>query len=356
MSQNRNLTIDFIKGLAILGIVFCHAVQVIPEINTYVFHFCRFGQNGCQIFFFFTGLLLVLKFNKEFLSFSPFLKKRLGWVMVPWSLAVIIYYCLTNYFVDKQSFPYLTNTSISSIVINLLFLNGLFMSANNNVVLGGWYLGTLTIIWVMFPYLFKLKRKYGNRLLFFGIPSCLLCVVILKLVFGLSIGRNSFLYFSFFTQLPCVIIGMYYSEISENFMSKSKITQLLLTLAIFIVFVVLFYKPINFSAIITPILICLLIAFILPKINVINNKITKAISYLGQKSLYIYLYHVFIVWHFQYYAYKYILSMTEINHTLLFFALLPVELILIIFVSNIVEIINCETKTLYNKIFNQSPK
>ena len=83
MEQNRNFTIDFIKGLAILGIVLCHTVQVIPEINPYVFQICRLGQLGCQVFFFFTGYLLAQKFEKVLIPCNLFLKKRLGGYWYP---------------------------------------------------------------------------------------------------------------------------------------------------------------------------------------------------------------------------------------------------------------------------------
>ena len=56
---------------------------------------------------------------------------------------------------------------------------------------------------------------------------------------------------------------------------------------------------------------------------------------------------MFIVWHFQYLAYKYILNLYEINHTLLFFMLLPIEFGLIMLLSIIVEMVDNSVK---NKI------
>ena len=260
--------------------------------------------------------------------------------MVPWWLAIFLYYCVTTFGVDKQTFPYLTDTRVSSIIINALFLNGLFPSANNKVVLGGWYLGTLVIIWLLFPYLFKLKLKYTNKLIIIGIPICAATAIILKLSLGLSWDRNSFLYFSFLIQLPCVLIGMFYKEINKFFQDKNKNFRVILTVVTLIVLVVFFYKPFYFTSLITPILTSLLIIFILPYIDIKENRITKTVAYFGEKSLYIYLYHVFVVWHFQYFAYRYILNYAEINHTMLFFMLLPIEFILIMFVSIIGEMVN----------------
>ena len=258
-------------------------------------------------------------------------------MIVPWYLSILLYFLTTNYLVDMKTFPYLTNTKFFPVAINFFFLNGLVAFANNNVVLGGWYLGTLVIIWLLFPILFKLRVKYENKLIYVGIPLCLLAVVVLSLMLNLSIGRNSFLYFSFLTQLPCVILGMFYIEISKVFYNYGKIQRLFIILITAVLHVALFYKPIYFSAILTPILTSLLVTFLLPIIKIKENIITKIFLYFGKKSLYIYLFHVFIVWHFQYYAYKQVLSFVEINHTLLFWALLLIEFLLIMLICEIVE-------------------
>lgn len=68
--MHRNHNIDFIKGLAIFGIVLCHASQIIPDINIVIKKLCQLGQLGCQVFFFFTGYLLLSNFNNNFLSHS----------------------------------------------------------------------------------------------------------------------------------------------------------------------------------------------------------------------------------------------------------------------------------------------
>lgn len=61
MTQGRDETIDFVKGIAILAIMLCHASQVIPELSPYFQIIFGFGQIGCQVFFFFTGYLMTKK-------------------------------------------------------------------------------------------------------------------------------------------------------------------------------------------------------------------------------------------------------------------------------------------------------
>ena len=78
MEQDRNQTIDFIKGFSILGIVLCHAIQVIPGINRYFFQVLRLGQLGCQLFFFLSGYLMFVKFEGEKMSYFYFLKRKIG--------------------------------------------------------------------------------------------------------------------------------------------------------------------------------------------------------------------------------------------------------------------------------------
>ena len=98
-------------------------------------------------------------------------------------------------------------------IINLFFLNGLIPgSANNNVVLGGWFVGTLVIFYILFPLMHKLyfclpKYRYVLFPSVISLLSFTAMYIIGELDERLYCSNNSFAYFSFVNQLPVFALG-----------------------------------------------------------------------------------------------------------------------------------------------------
>lgn len=210
----RDKSIDFLKGTAIIAIMLCHSTQIVNTINVYFQFLSSFGQLGCQVFFFISGYLMSKKHLNISVELKPikFMFDKVG-VIIPWYLAILLYQEMSivcKYFFDD--FTLLTNSNPIDIVINCLFLNGVVPRANNNVVFGGWYLGTLFIVWLLFPFLHILFIKHGEKTIIVLGVICIMSMIYLGCLFGYkTINRNTFLYFSFVNQLPCVLYGMLFS-------------------------------------------------------------------------------------------------------------------------------------------------
>ena len=141
----------------------------------------------------------------------------------------------------------------------MLFLNGLVPSANNNVVPGGWYTGTLAVIWIIYPIICKASEKCNNKSVFFSwlIVLCCICGVVVGVVCNVdTVARNSFWYFSFINQLPCILIGMIVAE------KKDKCISPILATMLFVVAIIIFMMRIPFGAIFTPVLVSLCVGTI----------------------------------------------------------------------------------------------
>ena len=214
----RDRTIDFLKGLAIIGIVMCHASQP-TELNGLIKLAFSFGQWGCQVFFFFSGYLMYKHYiNEKHITPFSFLVNKIKGVTIPWYLSIFMFIIIGFIGANGVDIYYQTNTSISSIIINALFLNGIVKFANNNVVPGGWYIGTLAIIWLVFPIYCRICEKIKNKTKFMSF-TVILCWIIMCCigVFGGSqiVVRNTFAYFSFVNQFQCIVCGMLAIEIKE---------------------------------------------------------------------------------------------------------------------------------------------
>lgn len=324
--MQRDSSIDLLKGIAIWGIIICHASSVIDGVNATVYQICRLGQLGCQFFFFFTGYLMFFS-KTEKKPYFKYMGDKIKGIIIPWYIMIFLYVVIML-LVDLMNMEcsYETNTNWIAIIVNCLFLNGIIPFANNNVVLGGWYIGTLVIIWAIFPLISWFYKKLGIKILYIGIFSCVFIMVLMGILLGQSyIARNGFMYFSFVNQLPCVLYGMIYAcnEKKGGHSVKSDVLRLCLLIPSLFV---LFYMDIPFNAVIYPVVMCKIVGIIWRITKSFyreDNKgaIAKYLVSSGRNSLYLYLTHVIVVWYIQDIIWKLFLKPNTIDPTLAFFVL-----------------------------------
>jgi peptidoglycan/LPS O-acetylase OafA/YrhL len=106
--------------------------------------------------------------------------------------------------------------SFENIVSNLFFIHGFYSPANNNIVPGGWSIGTEMAFYLVFPILFFIARKKINESFInvaiwiaLGFFSSQIVLLILKLN-GINIVNNNFVYFNLINQIPVFFIGIGY--------------------------------------------------------------------------------------------------------------------------------------------------
>ncbi len=132
-------------------------------------------------------------------------------------------------FPDDLSQPAVYNWP--SVLVNLLFVNGLCPFANNWVVPGGWTIGCEFLFYAMFPFLFFLARP-DKRVLAATVIVSFAATAALFWIFKANhlesyLGENRFLYFLISTQMPCFLLGMAYFFYG----SRAKMWHILVLLA-----------------------------------------------------------------------------------------------------------------------------
>ena len=166
-----------------------------------------------------TGYLLAASYEKRPIEnkCKYLLKKYIG--LAPgYCLALVVYVVLNLLFqMAFDGSPYRTEYSAAGIVINVAFLHGLVPFCNNTIVPGGWYVGTLMLIYALLPFVFPLlrRRTYAYRIAPF--VSCVLALVVGVIVGILDpslVGNNSFYYYSIICQTPALLMGvvLYYER------------------------------------------------------------------------------------------------------------------------------------------------
>lgn len=336
--------INYYKGIAILMVVMIHTSQRF-YLEQPLLNITKFGDLGCQIFFTLSAFCLCLSQEKKKLSYIDFLKNRLKRIAVGYWLTVILGIGLARlcvFFTGKNHL--LISMNPFDVIANLLFVNGLCpASANNLVVRGGWFIGTLVIFYSIFPLLFRCITRTSIR------PFVVLIICTLMPLFNyiiwviieefniLSLHFNDsyIYYFSFINQMPSFALGIYmYLLYSINKNNDKMHPIYYIWFSIFMVLLILFkYSGYELKGIFTPYLVSIsfIYLFEITRRNINNKRIyTKFISAIGKKSFNIYLLNTFIAWELGTLVSK---VLSSFNQSIVYLFWFPVAVILLYLLS-----------------------
>lgn len=240
------------------------------------------------------------------------------------------------------------NTEPGSVGANFCLIHGLIPTeANNKVVKGGWYVGTLVILYLLFPLMRKLYEKCASKtnglvfILVVQVVSFFLLASINLAYPSLTLSNNKFLYFSFINQLPCFCFGIWLYDLYKNGRINSVKHPLVKSITIGIIAFLLFFSRYHYSFIFEPgvftIAFSYLFIYSLQKekiVDVSDSKLNRIICGMGNNSYSIYLIHPLIV-----YTGTYLLN-TFYNTGLLVYVLwLPASLFIVYYVSIVYGVI-----------------
>lgn len=213
--MSRKNYLDAVRAFAALLVVVVHTQQHFPAPNRAVELLASFGQLGVQLFFVLSAFLIfesLDRIEKKGGTLSEFFVHRFLRVAPLYYFAMaaflIIFGVAFPVFGLSQGVP--ATFTVENIIANALFVHGLFPSAGNAIVGGGWSIGTEMLFYVIAPALFALRH---NRIALIGLAAaCYPLVLKLVEVMPELAGKgflldNSFLYFSLANQLPVFICG-----------------------------------------------------------------------------------------------------------------------------------------------------
>lgn len=293
MEQKTSNNIYLLKGIAILGIIFVHSTQNVQDVSRIVYHISRFGQMGCQVFFMLSGLLMYNSWMKG-KNYRAFVWKRIK-NMVPLYWFMIIIYVFLNIvfqiiiYDEKFIFSY---KWFFSILGNMFFVNAIIPGLEVSVP-GGWYLSTTVVFILIFPLIINIidflhRKKISTRCIevLFLIVSFVTQVCVCYIFKWPITQNNSFLYFSFINQMPCLVIGILYNYEKTTAISRT----LERGIACLLLSGLLFYAELSISYIICPFLVSLSAKYLLKWLNRVRSaKIDKLLIGFGKVTYEIYM-------------------------------------------------------------------
>ncbi len=220
MNSKKLGYVDAIRGIAILMVILVHTAQRIPNLSYIMDILAQYGQMGVQLFFVASAYTLCISFEgraKEPYKILSFYIRRWFRIAPLYYLAILIYFSVL---IGLQL--YAGNKIISTgqysffnVLANVVFVHGFVPSANNNIVPGGWSIGTEMAFYLIFPLVFAVSKKiYGGsvlHLLWLLIACLVVNLTIQTILTGVthqSIRNNDFRYFNIINQLPVFILGV----------------------------------------------------------------------------------------------------------------------------------------------------
>jgi len=161
--NNRIIWLDITRSIAILLVVFCHAIEGIYKLNIIEWNSFNFQSNifkiisftigrlGVPLFLFISGYLLLKKDIKDNEDCKKFYKKNL----IPLFITVEIWSILYNVLI-----PIINNSKfdIKELIFNLLFLKQ--VSVPNM-----WYMPMIIGIYIAIPFLSMIVKKFDFKII-----------------------------------------------------------------------------------------------------------------------------------------------------------------------------------------------
>lgn len=190
---------------------------------------------------------------------------------------------------------------VKGTVVNLLLLNGLIPAYNNNIVPGGWFVGTTVLIYLIFPLLNKImKNNHDKHKIFSSYLLPLICGIVWDLIIGLInylqtgslfLKNNSFWYFSVINQLPCFLCGvvLFHRTKDKNHRVNSK--YIILSCVLYVLAFFLFHSSLSIRFYILPFIVTVATSILLEYLLTKDVKGIKFVNILGRESYGIYLIH-----------------------------------------------------------------
>lgn len=312
MPNSRSITIDFLKGIAIIGVILFHC-NLLP-----------YGYLGVEIFLVIGGYLitksLLKSFNSGTFSYGNFLLKRLSRLW-PALLAVCAVSLVIGYFVMlPDNFKNLAETSAGSLTFtnNIVqyITSGDYWNQSNEFkpLMHTWYVAILMQCYLLFPLLLWLGVKLKDKTQSGGGIIILIITTLSLILFLVPTFSDAFKFYLLPTRLFEFGIGGLIALPKKEHRPlaiPALCTVLILIMAIGCDFSIKEFRLL-FTVACTALLLILLEKgnhkATLAKID--SNVIVKAIAKIGMISYSLYLWHQVILGFYRY-CYKYDFSVWD---------------------------------------------
>lgn len=219
----RNMTVDLLRGLAILMVLVLHAVVMTPDIAAHPWLTIIANQLGAgvQMFFLLSGFVIAAAFERGLVRSEGtwgFLWRRAAKMLPLYFIflhANIGFYLLANAAFEHPEFfrnsVSATNLTWLNYGLHLLLLQGLVPAFIHTLQDGSWSIVCEVYFYIAFPFLIHRFTRTPSQALMAFAGSLAFAVA-----FTMLLGRfeGAYGYYAFPAQLPCFLLGVYCHRLS----------------------------------------------------------------------------------------------------------------------------------------------
>lgn len=215
--SGRSHELDFLRGLAIVGVLAIHVSQTFPSGLRIVDFAFSSGWVGVNIFYFVSALTMCLMWTQRAGESHPtrkFYIRRFMRIAPLFWLAIPLYLALNG---TGPSFDAPNGIGPVQIILTALFLHGFWPDSINSVVPGDWSIAAEMTFYVVFPFVIASFGSRRHLYLALAIVINLFNVLVFKpqafsfFVAYYGTGHEAFvwnaLHLSFLNQLPIFLAG-----------------------------------------------------------------------------------------------------------------------------------------------------
>lgn len=303
VSVNKLDYIDATRGIAILMVILVHTSQLVNDLPWIVKLISSYGQMGVQLFFVASALTLCIsharRSNERGSNLNYFIRRFFR--IAPLYYCGIVGFFALNYIGTKYlGIAYIKENqyTLTNVLSNIFLIHGTVPSANNNIVPGGWSIGTEFIFYVIFPLLFPLLSWVNKKLSIIGLVLILSFASISNFAFQelitinstLGFKNNSFWYFNITNNIPVFLSGfILFYVMHKAKMSKVVSLSIFLILSAFSLYLFNGNADITFSII--PLISGLSFVFLIQGIRSMTST-PYILRRIGQLSYAMYITHI----------------------------------------------------------------
>lgn len=286
--SKRNSSLDFLRGIAIVGVIAVHASQEFSTNLTHLDYLLSLGRFGVQLFFLVSAITICatwLHRKGEPNCTRNFLIRRVSRIAPLFWLGIVAYAAIRHW----------ENINVEDSLYAATLLSGFKANAVNSIVPGGWSIHVEVMFYLSFPLLAALLSAQRANTLLIGLVAW-----IFYAYFGRDIASELFfpsldsvslreaLYLSFLNQLPIFIIGIFVFRVLDSAqMQLSRIELVIFLFWITIAAFTAFYRQELSQAFVVVGIILGAFSYLILKYNLS----IKWISHLGKYTYGMYICH-----------------------------------------------------------------
>jgi peptidoglycan/LPS O-acetylase OafA/YrhL len=223
--HHRDLTVDTLRGVAILMVLVLHGIVMTMGLQDYprLAELANRLGSGVQLFFVISGFVITASMDRALRygdGVSGFLLRRIA-KLFPLYIAFvhlhIAFFILWNAAEPEpfffRNFVTYDNLTWSNYLIHVVFLQGFTPNYMNTIVDGGWSIVCEAYFYLLMPFVIHKVTKTISRAIW-TLAGCLVISVMFSTLLGKQLG--AFGYYAFPVQLPCFIMGIVCYRVREH--------------------------------------------------------------------------------------------------------------------------------------------